>query len=355
VISSRFVAFTLATSVSALGLSAQSRDAATTELSARALGTTVALHILPLATSAASRDALAAALEEINRTEAVTWVEGRGLFVEPAPGGAMALNRVSGEGWVTVDPRLAEVLRRALAFCSWSNNAIGPLAGRLHELWGIHAGTQPVETVPNSTALATAVQAARCDGLEIEPNGNRARLEAGRRVDLWSFARGFAVDRAVATLQAQGVAAGSVRIGRVLRVFGRGADSPRGWPVSIDPAPGGTAATERIVLENQALAMASSWSEPVRIADAELPPFINQRDGQPPRDVLAILTVTELAVDAEALAATLFVLGQREGQLLLGGLTPEPAVKWYLGREGPPLTSEQRWSRLPTWGSPAPR
>lgn len=325
------------------------------ELEARAFDAEVALRVVPFESAAATRDALAAALEEINTVQALSWVEGGDQFVDPGQGGAAALNRLAGEGWVAVDPRLAELLSRALAFCAWSNNALGPLAGRLNELWGIPADPQRSVTVPPPTAVSVAVQAARCDGLEVDRAAHRARLQAGRRIDLWGFARGFAVDRGVATLQEHGAMAGTVRIGRVLRAFGSAPGEQggaQGWPVAVDPSPDARSPTERIVLLDQSVAMASSWVEPIRIGDTRLPPYVNQRDGQPPRAALAVLDVTELAVDAEALASSLFVIDQREGQLLLGGLTPEPAVKWFMGREGPPLESERSWASLPNWGQP---
>ena len=60
--------------------------------------------------------------------------------------------------------------------------------------------------------------------------------------------------------------------------------------------------------------------------------------------------VTELALDAQALAAALFVLDNREGEFHLGSLRPRPAVKWYLGEESnTPLVIENGWAGLLTW------
>ncbi|MEO1365949.1 MAG: hypothetical protein AAFX50_02145, partial [Acidobacteriota bacterium] len=63
--------------------------------------------------------------------------------------------------------------------------------------------------------------------------------------------------------------------------------------------------------------------------------------------VVAVTAVSELGVDAEALASTLFVVGYNQGQLLLGQLSPRPSVLWLLGQNsGTPLESRYRWSSL---------
>jgi hypothetical protein len=63
--------------------------------------------------------------------------------------------------------------------------------------------------------------------------------------------------------------------------------------------------------------------------------------------VTGVVTVTELAVDAEALAAALMILGNREGLLRAGVLRPSPAVLWLLGGgEGVPVQAQHDWSRI---------
>ena len=72
---------------------------------------------------------------------------------------------------------------------------------------------------------------------------------------------------------------------------------------------------------------------------------LNLRNGRPAEGVVATLALSELAIDAQALAITMFVLGQREGMMLLGSLRPEPSVAWLLGHgSGPPLLTTHRWA-----------
>ena len=73
----------------------------------------------------------------------------------------------------------------------------------------------------------------------------------------------------------------------------------------------------------------------------------NLRTGVPARGVVQVAAVSELAIDTQALATTLFVVGLTEGQRLLGALDPRPSVFWLLGTgSGVPLESTYRWSEL---------
>jgi hypothetical protein len=57
--------------------------------------------------------------------------------------------------------------------------------------------------------------------------------------------------------------------------------------------------------------------------------------------------VTELAMDAQGLATSLFILGPREGQLRMGTLRPRPSILWFLGSgTGAPLQVDYRWSEV---------
>ena len=59
----------------------------------------------------------------------------------------------------------------------------------------------------------------------------------------------------------------------------------------------------------------------------------------------AVAVQTLEGLDAEALAAGLFILGTRDGQHRVGGVRPSPSVLWALGSgAGAPLLVEYHWS-----------
>ncbi|HUP22274.1 MAG TPA: FAD:protein FMN transferase [Thermoanaerobaculia bacterium] len=315
-------------------------------LDARALDATVLLEIEPLGSAARSRDALAAALQEINEIDALTRLDEGDLPLGTLPDdGLAALNRAAGRGPSPIDPRLAELLERALHYCRWSQRAHGPVGGRLYGLWGLRreTGSPPLHEAD------AAADSAGCDRLRVDRTAATATLDKGSVADAWGFARGYAVDRAITVLREHGVVSGWVQIGQVTRALGPGPVGA-GWPMLANPKPGHEQLAERVLLQDRAIAMASLQAGSLRAGGEELPPYVDQRSGRPARQALAVLVVTELAVDAEALAGTLFVLPSREGEYRLGSLRPDPAVKWMLGAESSaPLVTEHGWAALPKW------
>ncbi len=275
----------------------------------------------------AARTAIEAAFQEMAEVE-------RLLAPDVPAGGLTLLNAAAGQGPRPVEPRLLAALTRALDFCLWSEGAYGPLGRDLNALWRLRSGGVPAPPAPERLGAASALTA--CARLRLDPQKGTAELAEGSGLDLWGFAEGFAVDRAVEILRGQGVKNALVTAGMVRRGLGPG-PSGKGWPVQLPASLDGS--TDRIFLRDRAFALASGAERPLL--------FVNQRTGQPASGVTSILTLTELAVDAQALAVTLAILGPREGRLRLGSLRPQPSVLWMMGTgSGEPLIVGHHWSEV---------
>ncbi len=260
-----------------------------------------------------------------------------GRLADPAlsvPGGIGELNATAGQGPKQIADHTAELLLRGLQVCIWSTGAYGPLGGELRRVW-------TGDSFPNTEQLRTAVLSAECSQLGLTGGAPpQAELAAGSRVDASWLARGFAIDLAVERLKEDGVDNAWLEIGPVVRGLGAGPEG-FGWLFSLPPAPDSTEPADRLWLVDQAAAVVdTAVAEPgARIFD--------QRTGIPPRGVVMVTVIADQAWDAEALAASLFVLGLRDGQLRLGGYSPRPSIFWLLGEGGgTPLQSTYRWSDL---------
>jgi FAD:protein FMN transferase len=302
-------------------------------LSSKAFGRAVEIEVRDLSAEAA-RAAIQKAFAEIAEIERLT-------DATRPDGGLTALNAASGRGPQPVDPRLMTVLARAGDFCVWSEGTHGPLGRDLYALWGLRA---PAAEPPSAESIQQALSLAACGGLTLDAEKGTATLAPGAGLDLWGFAEGHAVDRAVEILKREGSGNGVVRLGVIVRGFGPGPDG-QGWPAALPRLPGLAASAGEINLHDRSLAVASQADHPRQSTEATAPAYLNQRTGSPPSGVLAAATVTDLAMDAQGLAAALLLTGPREGQLRLGSLRPRPSVLWFLGSgEGPPLQAGYRWS-----------
>ncbi|MFL6192998.1 MAG: FAD:protein FMN transferase [Thermoanaerobaculia bacterium] len=275
----------------------------------------------------AARAAIQKAFLEVAEMERLT---------DPArpDGGLTVLNAAAGKGPQPADPRLVAALARARSFCYWSEFLYGPLGRDLNALYSVRSPAADSEP-PSPERLAQVVPLATCNRMLVDTVKNTVDLAAGSAFDLWGFAEGAAVDRAVDVLRQQGMTNGFVRIGPVQRGFGPGAGG-KGWILDLPLVPGQEESAGRVVLLDRSLAV-------VLQADRS---YVNHRTGQPGKGALATAVVTELAMDAQGLATTMMVAGPREGQLRLGSLQPRPSVLWFMGSgTGVPLQVDYHWGR----------
>jgi FAD:protein FMN transferase len=313
-------------------------------LAAPAFGDTVEIEIRDLS-RAASQEAIQAALAEVAEIERLTDPD---AVPEAMAGSLASLNARAGAGPSPVDARLVPALIRGIEVCFWSERVHGPLGRDLYRLWGLRAPSA-VNPAEDWEALQRAVNATACRNLTVDTAAGTAALAAGSAVDLWGFAEGLAVDRAVEVLRQRGVTNGFVQIGRVYRGFGKGLDD-RGWHIQLPRLPGMAVPMGRVFLRDQSLAVASATDRPLRTAASSdpLPPYVSQRTGRPSQGTLAAAVVTRQALDAQALAVTLEIAGPGEGQLRLGALSPRPSVLWLQGNgSGEPLAIEYLWGLVP--------
>ncbi len=312
-------------------------------LAAPAFGRTAEIEIRDLSKEAA-REAIQAALAEVAEIERLTDPD---AAPDAIAGSLAALNARAGAGPTPVDPRLVPALVRGLEICFWSEQTHGPLGRDLYRLWGLRAPSA-VNPADDQETLQRAVNAAACRNLLVNGVAGTAVLAAGGAVDLWGFAEGLAVDRAVEVLRQRGVSNGFVQIGSIYRGFGKGLED-HGWHIQLPRLPGMAVPMGRVFLRDQSLAVASATDGSLRVAAGDaFPPYVSQRTGRPAEGTLAAAVVTGSALDAQALAVALLIAGPGDGQIRLGSLSPRPSVLWLQGNgTGEPLAIEYLWGLVP--------
>ena len=238
---------------------------------------------------------------------------------------------------------LYQLLQRALNYCGWSEGRHGPLGGWLYSSWGLRS---PTAEVPGTAGLAQRRGLAECNNLRLNPTQSTILLVAPAQLDLWGFERGFVVDSLLQQLVESGVTNVTVRVGNVQGARGPG-PADQGWSLTV-PLPSHLANLyDKIRLQDESLAIASPAAATMKMGGLTFPPFLDQRTGQPPTGVAATIAVTRDAVDAEAVAATMFIAGSRIGTHLVSQLRPAPSVLWWLGSgEGEGLLTDYHWSRV---------
>jgi thiamine biosynthesis lipoprotein len=247
-----------------------------------------------------------------------------------ADGELARINReLTATGESVASEGMASVLGTSLAVAEASDGAFDPGVGALVELWGFNDGDPPVSPPPDAAIDAALARAGSIRDLVIA--GTRIAVAAsavaaptvaapaaapGRRftLDLGGIAKGTAVDRIVAALEARAIAPALVNAGGDLRVIGTPAD--RSWRIGIQ-APRAGALLGTLRLEAGEAAFTSGDYERYFDRDGErLHHILDPRTGRPVRHTQAVTVIAANGTLADAAATALFVAGPDDWRAL---------------------------------------
>jgi thiamine biosynthesis lipoprotein len=229
---------------------------------------------------------------------------------------------------VTVSPELAAMLRDAQALSNQSNDLFNPAIGGLIALWGFHADT-PQTRVPDAAAIARWVDAApRMRNLHIEGDTVWSDNPAVQ-LDLGGYAKGLALDDAVAILKAHGIENALVNIGGNVIALGRHGDRP--WRVGIQhPRQPGTLATLDLA-DGEAIGTSGDYQRYFEVGGQRYSHLIDPRRGRPAEGMQSVTILVRgphAGTRSDALSKPLFIGGaaQLESQAARLGIGDYLAV-----------------------------
>lgn len=225
------------------------------------------------------------------------------------------LNRHAGKKACRVSPDTLRVIERAVYFSYLSGGAFDITIAPLLRLWDFN-----VQKVPATEDINKAIKKIGYEKIKIMPASSEVFLSAPEMaVDLGAIAKGYAVDQACAALDKRGLVNYLVNAGGDLRgQGGKGKGQP--WIIGLKHPRLKEALIAKIHLIAAALATSGDY-EKFFIKNGEryhhlLDPFT----GQPARNCQSVTIMAPCAMDADALATTVFILGPDQGLALIAKL-----------------------------------
>lgn len=170
------------------------------------------------------------------------------------------IGRVNALGWrdaVTVDRATAAVVREAIRWAELSQGRFDPGLARLSEVWDVGRRRTP----PPEPAFARLAGRRLYRAIEVGTFREHPVIRLGDRdagIDLGGIAKGFAVDRASATLRAVGIRSAVVNAGGDLYAMGRSEDGDR-WRVGIRSAADPSRIEGQLELQDEAVATSGDY------------------------------------------------------------------------------------------------
>lgn len=249
----------------------------------------------------AAIDAVMAEMHRIDRT----------MSPHKADSELSRINRHAAGQPVRLSPEMFGLIERALAFSALSRGAFDISYASVGQLYDYRAGISP-----GAADLARARVAIGWRGLKLDRAARTlAFAHPGMRIDLGGFAKGHAVDNAVAILARLGIAHAFVSAGGDSRVIGDKRGRP--WTIGVRHPRDAKALVALLPLEDTAVSTSGDYERFFETGGIRHHHIIDPATGQSPA---AIHSVTILAADgltAEAMSKTLFVLGVERGMALI--------------------------------------
>jgi thiamine biosynthesis lipoprotein len=225
---------------------------------------------------------------------------------EPGPLGRINSLLPTG-GWFTLPPSTLPLFDGSYALSAQSHFLFNPAIGGLIRLWGFDDAIRPNQKPPPAEEIKALVKANPRLG-DVEIKGLRMRSNnPAVLLDFGAFAKGLAVDLAIARLRELGVQHALVNAGGDLRAIGRHGQRP--WKIGIKhPRANGVLA----FIETQAdesIFTSGDYERYFMHNKIRYHHIIDPRNGYPAQESMSVTVVHAQASVADAAATALFIAG----------------------------------------------
>ncbi len=196
---------------------------------------------------------------------------------------------------------LAYLISQLLKVSKLSSGAFDPTIAPLLKLWGFYDSTDTQRKLPDTSDLKKTMQLV--DYRNITIRGDSIFTQSVE-LDLSGAAKGYAVDKAVKTLQNLGVTTGLIDAGGDIRCFGK---KREGWTIGIKH-PYQQDLLGIITIVEGAVATSGDYENFIEIDGVRYHHLINPATGYPARKAVSATVIAKNALEADAWATALFIM-----------------------------------------------
>lgn len=233
------------------------------------------------------------------------------------------VNRDAAKRAVKVGKSTFEVLQKSYEFSELTDGAIDVTIGPLVDLWRL---AETTDTLPTDAELQQALSKVGYDKLLLDAGQGNVRFTVeGMRLDLGGVAKGYAVDRAVEVMQKRGGLGGMVEIGGDIRCFGAPPKGKERWRIGLQDSrkTGGDEDVSigklLLVLElvDAAVATSGNYQRFAVIEGQKYSHILDAKTGNTCEELASVTVISRNAIEADALATAVSVMGLEKGLALI--------------------------------------
>jgi thiamine biosynthesis lipoprotein len=217
------------------------------------------------------------------------------------------VNAMAGRGAVAVESAVLDVVERACAAARHSAGIYDPTVLPLMRLYGFYqAGAG---RFPSDREIARALDRTGWANVVVDrARGTLGLTRDGAGLDLGSIGKGWAVDRAVDALRAEGIRSGMADVGGNVYGLGTPDEDAEGWAVGVThPVTGRVDCVFR--LHDAAVATSGNHEQSHLLDGIRVGHLLDARRGRPADGHLSASASARTATEADELSTVAFLLG----------------------------------------------
>ena len=219
------------------------------------------------------------------------------------------LNKNAYKHPVKVSDELFEVISKSLQYSKLSNGAFDITIGPVVDLW---KQADKNKQKPTKTQIEAAKSKVGYQKLIINREKQTIKFAVeGMRIDLGAIAKGYAIDRAAEKMRLIGAKSGMIDVGGDIICFGKPENRDK-WAIGLQDPDEMDKLMMIIELGENAIATSGDYRR-FYVLDGEEHSHIMKPQGVSVKGLTSVTVISDKAVDTDALATTVTVMGPEKG------------------------------------------
>lgn len=220
------------------------------------------------------------------------------------------INRKAGIESVAVDNDTIEVIKKSIYYSKISNGAFDITIGRVEELYNF----EDEGRIPEKDKFEKYVNHVGYKNIKI--NGQTVHLAKKHiKLDVGGIAKGYAIDKGIEAVRKHGITNVLINAGGDIRAIG---ESENGrWKVGILHPRENSKLADTLLIRDFSVATSGDYRKYFIAGGKRYHHILNPSTGLPAEGIQSVTITAPLAVDADALATAVFVMGKEKGIALI--------------------------------------
>ena len=219
---------------------------------------------------------------------------------------------------VTVGPATFEVLEESIGISKLTDGAFDITVGPIVKLFRTAKNTGKA---PAPEQIADAKAKVGYEKLVLNETERTVRFTVeGMSLDLGGIAKGYAVDKAIETMQKHGALGAMVDIGGDVRCFGTPPKGKDAWTIGLQDPNRQAGLLLKLKIADSAVATSGDYQQYAIINGKKQSHILDRKTGKSAHSLASVTIISQNATTADALATAVTVLGPKKGLDLIEGI-----------------------------------